>query len=161
MATAARPGGDFTGVLLEPEWPEYDEVRRVWNGMFDRRPALIARCRGARDVSAVLRYATREGIPVTVRGGGHNVAGLAVADGAVMIDLSLMREVEVDPAAGVVRAAGGCLLRDVDEATGRHGLACPAGVVSHTGLGGLALGGGYGWLARKWGLTCDHLIAAE
>ncbi|MFF2066121.1 FAD-binding oxidoreductase [Streptomyces sp. NPDC058200] len=151
----------FKGSLLGPGDAAYDEVRAVWNGMHDRRPSLIARCTGAADVSVALRYATASGRAVTVRGGGHNVAGTSVADDAVMIDLSLMNGVDVDPGTETARAQGGCLLRDVDAATLAHGLACPAGVVSHTGLGGLALGGGYGWLARKWGLTCDHLLAAE
>ncbi|MFE0173999.1 FAD-binding oxidoreductase [Streptomyces sp. NPDC059002] len=158
---ANRLGGDFTGVVLGPGDPEYDTARRVWNGTVDRRPALIARCRAAGDVGAALRYAVAEGLPVSVRGGGHNVAGTAVADGALLIDLSPMREVTVDATAGLATAGGGCLLGDLDAATTPYGLACPAGVVSHTGLGGLTLGGGYGWLARKWGLTCDHLIAAE
>jgi FAD/FMN-containing dehydrogenase len=147
--------------LLLPGTPDYENARRVWNGMHDRRPALIGRCLTASDVSIVLRHANAAGLPVTIRGGGHNVAGLAVADGAVMIDLSLMRGVVVDPAERRAWVQGGCLLRDVDVATAAYGLACPAGVVSHTGLGGLALGGGYGWLARKWGLTCDHILAAE
>ncbi|WP_406003915.1 FAD-binding oxidoreductase [Streptomyces sp. NBC_00829] len=156
---ALRTG--VTGQLLSPEDVGYDDVRRVWNGMHDRRPALIARCLTAADVSAAIRYAGTAGLPVTVRGGGHNVAGSAVADGTLMIDLSLMRAVGVDPSAAVAEAEGGCLLADVDAATTPHGLACPAGVVSHTGLAGLALGGGYGWLGRKWGLTCDHILAAE
>ncbi|MEU0009287.1 FAD-binding oxidoreductase [Streptomyces sp. NPDC006314] len=129
--------------------------------MHDRHPAHIARCRSAADVSEALRYAATRDLPVTVRGGGHNVGGSAVADGAVMIDLSPLRTVTVDPEAQVAEAGGGCLLRDLDTATAPYGLACPSGVVSHTGLGGLALGGGYGWLARQWGLTCDHILAAE
>lgn len=147
--------------LLFPGADGYDECRRVWNGMHDRRPAFVARCRNTAEVAAVLRNAADAGLTVTVRGGGHNVAGAAVADGAVLIDLSLMRGVTVDPAARLATAQGGCLLRDVDAATTPHGLACPAGVVSHTGLAGLALGGGYGWLARRWGLTCDHVVTAE
>ncbi|MDN0200261.1 FAD-binding oxidoreductase [Streptomyces sp. S.PNR 29] len=146
---------------LSPGDPGYDEARRVWNGMHDRRPAHIARCRTAADVSEALRYAAARGLDVTVRGGGHNVGGSAVADGAVMIDLSPLRTVTVDPVAEVAEAGGGCLLRDLDTATAPYGLACPSGVISHTGLGGLALGGGYGWLARQWGLTCDHILAAE
>ncbi|PGH43001.1 FAD-linked oxidoreductase [Micromonospora sp. WMMA1996] len=147
--------------MLGPDSKSYDEHRRVWNAVHDRRPALIARCVNAVEVSSVLRYARSAGLAVTVRGGGHNVAGRAVSDASVMIDLSLMRGVSVDPSARLARAQGGCLLRDLDAATTPHGLACPAGVVSHTGLGGLALGGGYGWLARRWGLTCDHILAAE
>ncbi|MEU1885506.1 FAD-binding oxidoreductase [Micromonospora sp. WMMD987] len=164
VSAPATPGWlrrHFDGRLVEPGDEGYDELRAVWNGMHDRRPSLIAGCASTADVSAALRYAVATGQPVTVRGGGHNVAGTAVADGAVLIDLSGLREVVVDLAARVAVAQGGCLLRDLDAATLPHGLACPAGVVSHTGLGGLTLGGGYGWLARKWGLTCDHLIAAE
>ncbi|GIG63542.1 oxidoreductase [Longispora fulva] len=151
----------FRGELLGAGETGYDHARRVWNGMHDRRPALIARCLDSGDVSAALRYARTVGLPVTVRGGGHNVAGTAVADAALMIDLSLMRAVTVDAAERVAVAEGGCLLSDLDAATVPHDLACPAGVVSHTGLAGLALGGGYGWLGRKWGLTCDHILAAE
>ncbi|TCO55755.1 FAD-binding oxidoreductase [Actinocrispum wychmicini] len=161
MTKLSRLRAEFAGRLVEPGDPEYDEARAVWNSMHDRKPSLIARCATAEDVSAALRHARTTGRAVTVRGGGHNVAGTAVADDAVMVDLSLMREVRVDPNAGVAHAQGGCLLRDLDAATLAHGLVCPSGVVSHTGLGGLALGGGYGWLHRKWGLTCDHLLAAE
>jgi FAD/FMN-containing dehydrogenase len=160
-STADSPLDSFEGHLIGPQDAAYDELRAVWNGMHDRRPALIARCAGAADVSRVLRYAAAADLRVTVRGGGHNVAGTAVADHTVMIDLSLLRRVDVDPDAGTAEAGGGALLRDLDAATLTHGLACPAGVVSHTGLGGLALGGGYGWLARRWGLTCDHILAAE
>ncbi|MFI9172417.1 FAD-binding oxidoreductase [Streptomyces lincolnensis] len=152
---------EFRGPILLRGDDGYDDVRRIWNGMFDRRPALVARCLDAVDVSAALRHAQRHRLPVTVRGGGHNVAGTSLAEDAVLIDLSLMRHVIVDADRRIAVAEGGCLLRDLDEATTVHGLACPSGVVSHTGLGGLALGGGYGWLARKWGLTCDHIIGAE
>jgi FAD/FMN-containing dehydrogenase len=166
---AQSPGGDalaklkkgFEGTVVLPGDPDYDAVRRVWNGMHVRHPAVIARCTSTTDVSAALRFATEAGLAVTVRGGGHNVAGTAVSDDTVMIDLSLMREVSVARETRVAYAQGGCLLADVDAATTSEGLACPAGVVSHTGLAGLALGGGYGWLGRKWGLTCDHIIAAE
>ncbi|NQE90863.1 FAD-binding oxidoreductase [Nocardia terpenica] len=133
----------------------------MWNGTFDRRPTFIARCIDAADVSTILRYAADTDHRVTVRGGGHNVAGTSIADDAILIDLSLMRAVTVDADHRTAIAEGGCLLRDLDAATTVYGLACPAGVVSHTGLGGLALGGGYGWLARKWGLTCDHILGAE
>ncbi len=151
----------FDGPLLRPEDNGYDDCRRIWNGMYDRRPALIARCESSADVSAAVMFARSAGLPVTVRGGGHNVAGSSVADGAVMIDLSLMRGVRVDATRRIAEAEGGCLLRDVDSATTAEGLACPAGIFSYTGLGGLALGGGYGWRSRKWGLTCDHIIGAE
>lgn len=146
---------------LHPGDHGYDDARALWNATHDRRPVCVVRCRTAAQVSEALRYAAARGHQVTVRGGGHNVAGAAVADDAVLIDLSPMRGVLVDQYAEVAHADGGCLLRDVDAATARYGLACPAGVVSHTGLGGLALGGGYGWLARTWGLTCDHILAAE
>jgi FAD/FMN-containing dehydrogenase len=129
--------------------------------MIDRRPAMIVPCNGPDEVAAALLYAQAAGLPVTVRGGGHNVAGGAVADGALMVDLSPMRQVTVDPAAGRAQAGGGALLGDLDARTVPLGLACPTGVVPETGLGGLALGGGYGWLARRWGLTCDHIVAAE
>jgi FAD/FMN-containing dehydrogenase len=151
----------FDGFLLSADDPEFDQMRRVWNGMIDRRPALIARCRDTADICSALRHARAAGLPVSIRCGGHNVAGSAVVDGALMIDLSLMRSVTVDAGAGTAEAEGGCLLRDVDLATTQHGLACPAGVFSYTGLGGLALGGGYGWRCRKWGLTCDHIVGAE
>lgn len=151
----------FTGSLVWPGDTEYDRARQIWNGMFDRRPALVARCVGAQDVAAALRYAAAVGRPVTVRGGGHNVAGTSIADDAVLIDLSLMRRVAVDADARLARAEGGALLSDLDTATTAHGLACPVGVVSRTGIGGLILGGGYGWLSRKWGLACDHIVGAE
>jgi FAD/FMN-containing dehydrogenase len=151
----------FDGDWLNPGDLGYDDARRVWNGMHDRRPARIARCRSTADVQAALRFATEAGLGVTVRGGGHNVAGTAVADDAVMIDLSPMRTVTVDPAARLAYASGGCLLGDLDAATAKHGLVCPTGIISRTGLAGLALGGGYGWLSRRWGLTCDHIVAAD
>jgi FAD/FMN-containing dehydrogenase len=147
--------------MVRPGHRDYERARRVWNGMIDRQPAAIARCRTPQDVAEGLRYAQSAGLAVTVRGGGHNVAGAAVADGAVMLDLSLMRRVRVDPAAGLAQAEGGARLGDLDAQTVPRGLACPTGVVPETGLGGLALGGGYGWLARKWGLTCDHIVAAQ
>ena len=154
------PAG-FTGTFLYPHDDGYHEARRVWNAMHDRHPAGIARCRGVEEVAIAVQHAASLGLPVTIRGGGHNVAGAAVADGALMIDLSPMRGVTVNVGARWADADGGCLLGDVDRATAPHGLACPSGVVSHTGLGGLALGGGYGWLARKWGLTCDHIRSAQ
>ncbi|AJP05523.1 FAD linked oxidase-like protein [Streptomyces cyaneogriseus subsp. noncyanogenus] len=146
---------------LDPDDAEYDAARRVWNAMHDRRPARIARCHETADVVAALRFARTAGLEISVRGGGHNVAGTALADGAVMIDLSPMRQVTVDPRRRVAYAQGGCLLADLDTATAAHGLVCPTGIISQTGLGGLALGGGYGWLSRRWGLTCDHILAAE
>jgi FAD/FMN-containing dehydrogenase len=151
----------FSGYFVHPADDRYDALRRVWNGMIDRRPAVIARCANDDDVAACVRAAAELDIPLTVRGGGHNVGGTAVADGALLLDLSLMRGVSVDPERRTATVQGGALLSDVDSATAAHGLACPAGVVSRTGFGGLALGGGYGWLARRWGLTCDHIMGAD
>ncbi|MGA5820050.1 FAD-binding oxidoreductase [Kitasatospora sp. NPDC094028] len=145
---------------LSPGDDSYDDTRAVWNGRHDRRPAHIARCRTATEVSEALRYAAAAGLDVTVRGGGHGGGG-SVADGALMVDVSPMRAVTVDTGARVAVAEGGALVRDLDTVTAPYGLACPAGPVADAGLGGLALGGGHGWLARRWGLTCDHILAAQ
>ena len=135
----------------------FDEARRVWNAMIDRRPGAVVRCAGAADVVACVRFARERDLLVSVRGGGHNVAGKAVADGALMVDLSAMRGVQVDPALSTVRVAGGCLWSDVDRETQAFGLATTGGTVSHTGVGGLTLGGGIGWLSALHGLTCDNV----
>ena len=151
----------FRGALLRPGQEGYDEARRVWNGAIDRHPALIARCAGADDVVEAVRYARERELPVSVRGGGHAVAGHAVCDGGLMIDLSLMKSVRVDPHARTARAAGGLLWRELDAATQQHGLATTGGIISHTGIGGLTLGGGFGHLMRRHGLTVDNLLAVE
>jgi FAD/FMN-containing dehydrogenase len=151
----------FRGALLRPGEEGYDEARRIWNGEIDRRPALIARCAGADDVSAAVRFARTHDLPVSVRGGGHAVAGHAVCDDGVMIDLSLMKAVTVDPERRVVRAAGGVLWRELDRATQAYALATTGGIISDTGIGGLTLGGGLGHLMRKHGLTVDNLVGAE
>ena len=151
----------FRGALLLPGEEGYEEARRVWNGAIDRRPALIARCAGADDVVEAIRFARERDLVVSVRGGGHAVAGHAVCDGGVMIDLSLMKAVAVDPEARTVRAAGGLLWNELDRATQRFGLATTGGIISHTGIGGLTLGGGLGHLMRKHGLTVDNLVGAE
>ena len=151
----------FRGALLQPGEVGYDEARRVWNGAIDRRPALIARCAGADDVVEAVRFAGEHELPVSVRGGGHSVAGHAVCDEGVMIDLSLMKAIRVDPGARTARAAGGVLWRELDAATQQHGLATTGGIISHTGIGGLTLGGGLGHLMRKHGLTVDNLRAVE
>ena len=151
----------FRGALLRPGEEGYDPARRVWNGAIDRRPALIARCAGADDVVTAVRFARAENLLVSVRGGGHSIAGHAVWDGGLMIDLSLMKAVRVDPQARTVRAAGGLLWAELDRATQPFGLATTGGIISHTGIGGLTLGGGLGHLMRKHGLTIDNLIAVD
>jgi FAD/FMN-containing dehydrogenase len=153
--------GRFRGALLRPGEEGYDEARRVWNGAIDRRPALIARCAGADDVAVAVRFAREHDLAVSVRGGGHAVAGHAVVDGGLMIDLSLMKAVRVDPGARTARAAGGVLLGELDRATQPFGLATPSGIVSHTGIGGLTLGGGLGYTMRKFGLTVDNLLGVD
>ena len=147
--------------MIAPSDVDYDTQRVVWNAMIDRRPGAIVRCAGSADVLASVRFAREHDLLVSVRGGGHNVAGKAVADGALMVDLSAMRAVHVDPALATVRVAGGCLWSDVDRETQAFGLATTGGTVSHTGVGGLALGGGIGWLAPLHGLTCDNLVSVD
>jgi len=151
----------FRGALLRPGEEGYDEARRVWNGAIDRRPALIARCAGADDVVQAVRFARERELDVSIKGGGHAVAGHAVCDDGVMIDLSLMKAIEVDPSAGTARAAGGVLWRELDAATQAFGLATTGGVISHTGIGGLTLGGGLGHIMRKHGLTVDNLRGVD
>jgi FAD/FMN-containing dehydrogenase len=151
----------FRGDLISPDHHEYDEVRAVWNGTVDRRPRLVARCSDTADVAAAVRFARERGLEIAVRGGGHNVAGTAVCDDGIVIDLSAMRAVTVDPVGRRAWVQGGALWGDVDSATQEHGLATTGGIVGHTGVGGLSLGGGLGWLMRKHGLTVDNLTAAE
>ncbi|HEX4867281.1 MAG TPA: FAD-binding oxidoreductase [Acidimicrobiales bacterium] len=153
--------GRFRGALLRPGEEGYDEARRVWNGAIDRRPQVIARCAGADDVVTAVRFARDHDLEVSVRGGGHSIAGLSVCDGGLMIDLSLMKAVRVDPDARVATAAGGVLWGELDRATQAHGLATTGGVISHTGIGGLTLGGGLGHLMRAHGLTVDNLVSVE
>ena len=159
-ATALEIDG-FGGHLVEAGHAEYDTARAVWNGVIDRHPRLIARCGGAADVVAAVRFARDHNLEVAVRGGGHNVAGTAVCDDGLVIDLSAMRAVLVDPAGRTARVQGGALWSDVDHETQAHGLATTGGIVSHTGVAGLTLGGGVGWLMRKHGLTVDNLLAAD
>ncbi len=149
------------GSVIMPGDSEYDEARAIWNGMFDRKPAIIVRCLNKDDVSQSVRFARDHHLEIAVKGGGHNSAGNAACDHGIMIDLSLMQQVEVDPQTQQVKAAGGCLLGEVDRATQKHGLAVSAGIISHTGVGGLTLGGGFGWISRKYGLSIDNLIAVE
>ncbi len=152
---------EFRGDLVRPGDAEYERARRIHNGMIDRRPALIARCSGADDVIACVRYARENGAPVSVRGGGHGVAGFAVIDGGLMIDLSPMREISVDPVRRTARVGGGCTWGDVDRDTQAFGLATTGGLARPTGVAGLTLGGGHGFLMRRYGLACDNLISAE
>ena len=161
MLTATHMTGRFGGELLHPGDAAYEEARRIWNGAIDRRPAVIARCRDAADVVSALQFARERELEVAVRGGGHGVAGHSVCDDGMVIDLSRMRGVHVDPLARVARVQAGALLGDLDSATQAFGLATPAGIVTHTGVAGLTLGGGIGWLSRKLGATVDHLRSAR
>jgi FAD/FMN-containing dehydrogenase len=149
------------GALLLPNEPGYDDARSIWNAMIDRRPALIVRCAGVADVVAGVRFAREHGILLCVKAGGHNIAGLAVCDGGLMLDLSLMRGVWVDPQRRVARAQAGCLLGDLDRETQLHGLAAVLGFISNTGIAGLTLGGGFGYLTRRFGWTCDTVLSMD
>jgi hypothetical protein len=154
-------GRTFKGEVVRPEDPAYDEHRRIWNGSIDRCPALIARCSGAEDVAAALGLARESDLEVAVRSGGHSYPGLCVCDGGMVIDLGQMKGIRVDPEARTARAQAGVLLGEMDRETQAHGLAVPAGIVTHTGLAGLTLGGGVGWLERKYGLTIDQLLSVD
>jgi FAD/FMN-containing dehydrogenase len=151
----------FRGQLITSDESDYDTARAVWNGGIDRRPRLIARCSGSADVAVAVRFARDHDLEIAVRGGGHNVAGTAVCDDGIVIDLSTMRAVSVDPARRTAAVQGGALWGDVDHETQAFGLATTGGIVGHTGVAGLTLGGGLGWLMRKHGLTVDNLLAAE
>ena len=153
--------GAFSGDLIQPGDGGYDEHRKVWNGSIDRHPALIARCAGTGDVIGAIRFARQTGLPLAVRGGGHSFPGHSVCDGGVVLDMGALTGVEVDPEAKTAKAQAGALLGQLDVATQAHGLAAPAGIVTHTGLAGLTLGGGIGWLMRKFGLTIDQLESVE
>lgn len=149
------------GELLQSQDEGYDQARAIWNAMIDKRPALIVRCSGVADVIESVHFARENNLLVAVRGGGHNVAGTAVCDKGLMIDLSSMRAVRVDPKARIARVQGGATFADVDHETQAFGLAVPNGVISTTGVGGLTLGGGFGRLSRKYGLTADNLLSAD
>jgi FAD/FMN-containing dehydrogenase len=152
---------DLQGALLRPGERRYESARTIWNAMIDRRPALIAQCEDVQDVAVAIRFARETGALISVKGGGHNIAGSAVVDGGLMIDLSAMNGVAVDAVAGRVRVGPGATLAQLDAATALHGLVVPTGINSTTGVAGLTLGGGFGWLTRAFGLTIDSLISAE
>ena len=151
----------FRGELLHPGDPGYEDARRVWNGSISRFPALIARCAGVADVITAVRFARDTGLLVAVRGGGHSFPGLSVCDGGLLIDLSPMKGIRVDPEARTVTAQAGVLLGELDRETQAFGLAVPSGIVTHTGLSGLTLGGGINWVMRKYGLTIDQLLSVD
>ena len=150
----------FRGQILLPEDAGYDPARAVWNAMIERRPAIIARCKGTADVMDAVRFARAHGLPVSIRGGGHNVAGHAVCDGGLMIDLTLMRAVTVDPLARRAWVEGGATWGDLDREAQAFCLATPGGLISDTGVAGLTLSGGIGWLRSKHGLAIDNLVSA-
>jgi FAD binding domain/Berberine and berberine like len=160
-AEVAKFRETLRGELIQPTDSRYEEARRVYNGMISRRPQLIAICANAADVMAAIRFAREHGLPVAVRGGGHNAGGLGVCDDGLVVDLSPIRNVHVDPTSRAVRVGGGCTWGEVDHATHAFGLAVPSGIISTTGVGGLTLGGGLGHLTRKYGLTIDNLLAAD
>src|SRR6266446_2752240 len=149
------------GELIQPEDEGYDAARKVYNGMIDKRPALIARCADVADVIAAVNFGRENNLLVSIRGGGHNAGGLGICNDGLVIDLSLIRYTRVDPEAGTVRVGGGSTWGDVDHATHAFGLAVPSGIISTTGVGGLTLGGGMGHLTRKCGLTIDNLLSAD
>ena len=152
---------ELRGCVLTPKDDGYNEVRRVWNGLIDRRPSLIARCLGIADVVQTIQFAREHTVSLTVRGGGHGFSGKAVSDGAIMLDLSLMKHVQVDPSRQTALAQVGCTWSEFDRCTQDYGLATTGGVISTTGIAGLTLGGGMGWLMGKHGLACDNLVSAD
>jgi hypothetical protein len=153
--------GSFGGQLIRPADATYDDQRKIWNGSIDRRPALIARCTGVADVIAAMRFAREQELLVALRSGGHSYPGLSVCDAGMVIDLGQMKGIRVDPEARTARARAGALLGELDREAQAFGLAVPAGIVTHTGLAGLTLGGGIGWLERKYGLTIDQLLSVD
>jgi FAD/FMN-containing dehydrogenase len=161
LRTVKRFINSFAGQSLLPGDSDYDAARTLWNASIDKRPGLIARCRSTNDVVRAVQFARINNLLVAVKGGGHNVAGRALCDDGLVIDLSLMKQVSVDAPSRTVTVEAGALLEDIDRETHPHGLAVPAGVMSRTGVAGLTLGGGVGWLARKYGLTCDSLLSCD
>lgn len=160
-AAIERLKAQIDGRITLPTDEQYDEVRNVWNGMIDRYPAILVHCATTSDVVAAVHFAREHNLLVAVLGGSHNVAGHATVDGGIVIDLSPMKEIQVDPQNRIARAGGGVTWGELDAATQPHGLATPGGVFSDTGIAGLTLGGGFGWLSHKYGMSCDNLIGAE
>jgi FAD/FMN-containing dehydrogenase len=158
-AEALRAG--LSGDVILPGDPGYDDARKVFNSMIDRRPAVIARCASTDDVVAAVRFGADNDLPIAVRSGGHSVAGMSICDAGILVDLGGLKRIEVDPATRTARARGGVLWGEFDAATQEHGLHTPGGRVTTTGVGGFTTGGGYGWTSSKHGLTCDNLISAE
>lgn len=156
-----RLKGKVKGQVVLPDDPNYDEVRAIWNAMIDRRPAVIVQCANADDVPHAIQFARQNGLDISIRGAGHNIAGNAVCEGGMMIDLSTMRNVRVDTAKRRAYVEPGATLADFDEAVQKHGLTTPVGINSTTGIAGLTLGGGFGWLTRKYGMTIDNLVSAD
>jgi FAD/FMN-containing dehydrogenase len=159
--TVAALRSNLRGTVALAGEDGYDAARTIWNAMIDRRPALVARCLDAADVVHAVKLARDEGLLVAVRSGGHNIAGNAVCDGGFLIDLSLMKSIQVDPVSGTARVEPGATLADFDKEAQAFGLATPLGINSTTGVAGLTLGGGFGWTTRKFGLTIDNLISAD
>jgi FAD/FMN-containing dehydrogenase len=151
----------LAGKLITPQDPDYDEARSLWNAMIDKRPGLVARVQDSSDVAQVVRFAREHDLLLAIKGAGHNIAGRGVCDGGIVIDFAEMKAVNVDPGSQKAIVEAGCTLGDLDAATQPHGLAIPAGINSTTGIAGLTLGGGFGWLSRKHGLTVDNLLSAQ
>src|SRR5689334_3767977 len=157
----AELAAGLRGQVVGRDDADYDETRKIWNGSINRRPALIARCAGVADVIQTVKFAREHGIPTTIRSGGHSFPGLSAADDALMIDLSALKGVRVDPETRTARVQAGVLLGELDRETQAFGLAVPSGIVTHTGVAGLTLGGGIGWIMRKHGLSVDQLVSVD
>ena len=153
--------GTIKGNILVPDQPDYEEARQIWNAMIDRRPAVIVQCAQADDVPPVIRFARNNGLELSIRGAGHNIAGNALCDNGVTIDFSRMKNVRVDAGKKRAYVEPGATLADLDEAAQAYGLATPVGINSTTGIAGLTLGGGFGWLTRKYGMTIDNLVSVD
>jgi FAD/FMN-containing dehydrogenase len=160
-STVQAFAGRLRGKIVRPDNVSYDETRRIWNGMINKRPAMIVRCQGASDVMEAVKFAREHGVKASVRGGGHNIAGTSLCDDGMVIDLSPMKGIRVDLQNGTVHVQPGCTWADVDKETQKFGYAVPCGIISTTGVAGLALGGGFGWLSRKYGYTSDNLVSAD